>query len=305
MKSLKRVLIGVVTAFVLLLSGCSTTAAFQGPGGGRVVDIAISYQDADIAASEVLSLALENLGFRVNIINLDYAIMYMAVAEGDADATISSWLPSTHEPYMPRFYDDMVDLGPNTTGTLNALVVPSYMEADSITDLTDEAGQVITGIEPGAGITSQTETAIETYPNLEGWEHRTSSTGGMLIELQSAIRDQEEIIIPGWQPHWMNISYDLKYLEDPEGVFGGREDIITFARQGLQEEDPIAYGVIDNFYWDIEDVQEVMYDMEQNGMTGEEAALKWVNENPDKVNAWYEGVEGLEDAEFQPIEPTN
>lgn len=297
---MKKIWFSILTILTLFVSGCANnTQTSQGPGDGRVIDLAISYQDADLAAGQVLKMALENVGYRVNLVSLDFAIMYMSVAEGDTDATIAAWLPTTHESYMPRFYDDMEDLGPNAEGTILSLAVPSYMDVDSIEDLTDEADQEITGIEPGAGITSKTDEIIESYPNMADFTQKTSSTGGMLIELQNAINRKDDIIITGWTPHWMNIVYDLKYLDDPKGIYGGEESIYTFARKGLAEDDPMAYSVIDNFYWDIDDIEGVIYDMDVNDMEVEDAAEKWAKANTDKINAWYDGVAGLEDAQFE------
>ena len=43
----------------------------------------------------------------------------------------------------------------------------------------------------------------------------------MVAELKKAYNNQKPIIITGWSPHWMFSSFDLKYLEDPKGSFGG------------------------------------------------------------------------------------
>ena len=46
----------------------------------------------------------------------------------------------------------------------------------------------------------------------------------------------------------MFAKYDLKYLADPKGTMGGEEAIHTMARQGLKEDQPEAYKVLDNFH---------------------------------------------------------
>src|SRR5699024_4078500 len=97
------------------------------------------------------------------------------------------------------------------------LIVPEYMDVNSIEDLSDEAGQEITGIEPGAGVVAASERSLDDYDNLEGWEVVTSSSGAMTTELGQAYDSEEEIVVTGWTPHWKFQTYDLKYLEDPEG----------------------------------------------------------------------------------------
>src|SRR5690606_5329565 len=80
----------------------------------------------------------------------------------------------------------------------------------------------ITGIDPGAGIMEKTEEAIEEY-GLDKWELVSGSGAAMTASLKKAYDKKEPIIITGWNPHWMFSKYDLKYLEDPKGVYGGAE----------------------------------------------------------------------------------
>ena len=55
---------------------------------------------------------------------------------GEADAfRLAPWLPSTHGFLYEKHKEDIVDLGVNLTGTRIGLVVPEYMDIDSIEDL--------------------------------------------------------------------------------------------------------------------------------------------------------------------------
>ena len=47
----------------------------------------------------------------------------------------AAWLPGTHVEYYNTYKNDFVDLGPNLQGTKNGLVVPEYVDIDSIEDL--------------------------------------------------------------------------------------------------------------------------------------------------------------------------
>ncbi len=60
----------------------------------------------------------------------------------------------------------------------------------------------------------------------------------MCTDQGQAIKNNEDIVITGWSPHWMFAKYDLKYLADPKGTMGGEEAIHTMARQGLKEDQP-------------------------------------------------------------------
>ncbi|MER2063824.1 MAG: glycine betaine ABC transporter substrate-binding protein, partial [Alkalibacterium sp.] len=104
-----------------------------------------------------------------------------------------------------------------------------------------------------------------------------------------AYDNEEEIIVTGWSPHWKFQAYDLKYLDDPEGSFGGEETIDTFVREGLQDDMPEAYQILDNFNWESADMEEIMLEMSE-GVDPEEAAANWIENNQDKVSEWTEGV---------------
>src|SRR5690625_4110020 len=164
---------------------------------------------------------------------------------------------------------------------------------DDVVNYGEEVDYSITGIEPGAGVFLAAEDATEEYESLDGWEVQASSSGAMATTLGEAIANEEPIIVTGWSPHWKFSEYDLKYLDDPKEVFGGEEIIATMVREGLEDDMPEAYQVLDNFNWSPDDIESVMLDIE-NGEDPEVAAQTWVDENADKVAEWTDGVDEVD-----------
>lgn len=281
------------SASVLLLGACGndSDSADSGEDNGVSGEVNLAYVawDTEIASTNVIATVLSDYGYDAETTQLDNAIMWESVANGEADAMVAGWLPGTHGEQFEQYGDQLDHLGTNLEGAKIGLVVPSYMDVDSIADLSDEAGQSITGIEAGAGVVGAAEQALEDYDNLSDWSVQTSSSGAMTTQLNTAIQNEEDIVITGWSPHWMFQTYDLKYLEDPEGSFGEAETIDTFAREGLAEDMPEAYQILDNFQWSTEDMEAVMLDI-QEGTDPKDAARTWVDENPEKVAEWTEGV---------------
>lgn len=158
--------------------------------------------------------------------------------------------------------------------------------------LGEELDYTITGIEPGAGLTGLSHTALDEYDNLKGWELEESSTASMLTALADAIDKKEPIVITGWTPHWMFSAYDLKFLEDPKGSLGGPENIQTIARLGLEEDMPEAFKILDAFEWELDDLQSVMYAAQD--IPFEEAAQNWIDENQNKVDEWTKDAEPVD-----------
>jgi len=170
-------------------------------------------------------------------------------------------------------------------------------DGDSASGFGSEVNYEIIGIEPGAGVVKAAESSVDEY-GLEGWEVVTSSSGAMATALREAIDKEEPIIVTGWSPHWKFEEYDLKYLEDPKGVFGDAETIETMVRQGLEEDLPNAYKMLEQFEWTTEDMEAVMLEIQQ-GRSPAEVAADWVANNEDKVSAWTEGVDEANGEEIE------
>ncbi|MGD6942566.1 glycine betaine ABC transporter substrate-binding protein [Cytobacillus gottheilii] len=147
----------------------------------------------------------------------------------------------------------------------------------------------IIGIDPGAGIMNLTINDVLPGYGLDDWKVVEGSGAAMNAALKKAYDKEEPIIVTGWSPHWKFNSFDLKYLEDPEGLYGEAEDVHTIARLGLKDDHPDAHLLLDQFNWEPEHIENVM-NLIQEGADPEEAAAQWVSENEDLVSDWTEGV---------------
>lgn len=287
---IKKIILGIIGVLGLILSFGSEGAydtPLLDPSAGGEGDIIISHtawEDA-MAASSVMESLLTQSGYSVELVQLDPAILFSSLATNQSDFSVSPWLPNTQGAYYERFEDQLEYIGAHATGAQNGLVVPEYMDVDSIDDLTTEAGQVITGIEPGAGIAVQTNALIDAYPNLSDWEHQESSTGAMLTQLEQAIAREDEVIVTAWRPHWIFMEHDLKMLEDPENVYGEGEELATVTRLGFSEDYPEIVQFLEDFEWPIEEIEQVMLYISE-GEPADQAAKRWMNDNPEQVDEW-------------------
>ncbi|MCZ8511792.1 glycine/betaine ABC transporter [Paenibacillus filicis] len=156
----------------------------------------------------------------------------------------------------------------------------------------DQVKYQIIGIDPGAGIMNATEKALQTY-DLKDWKLVEGSGAAMAAALDKAYKSKKPIIVTGWTPHWMFAKYDLKYLEDPKGVYGGDEEIHTIARNGLKNDLPSAYRLLSAFKWTPDDMAKVMISI-QEGKKPEEAAAEWLKSNAAKADEWVKGIDKQE-----------
>lgn len=252
-----------------------------------LITLAYVEWDSEVASTNVLAEVLKSQGYDVSLVPLDNAVAWKAVAEGNADASVSAWLPTTHQGQYAQYSNNLDDLGSNMDGTSLGLAVPAYMNINSIAELNNQAQRQIIGIEPGAGIMARTEEALDSYSNLSNWTLTTSSTGAMITSLEQALRNREEIVITAWMPHWMFAKYDLVLLDDPNNIFGGEESIHTIARKGLEADHKEAYDIINAFSWTPTDLQSVMLAISE-GQSPSQAAKEWIELNANKVDEWLE-----------------
>ncbi|MCF8110463.1 MAG: glycine betaine ABC transporter substrate-binding protein [Desulfobacteraceae bacterium] len=229
----------------------------------------------------------EKLDYECNLRPVSAPALWQTTASGNADGFVCAWLPSLHRVYYAKAGDNVVDLGPNLGGTKVGLVVPKYVEINSIEQLrqhSEKFDNKIIGIDPGAGIMLATREAMDAY-GLENMELVAGSGAVMTSVLGSKIDKGEWVVVTGWTPHWKFATWDLKYLKDPKNVFGGSEAIHTIVRKNLKTEKPELYEFLDNFYWELGDIHEVMAMIRQSGKPYE-TAVEWINKNPEKIEPW-------------------
>lgn len=252
----------------------------------------VNWSDSIAISNLAKVIAEDELGYDVTLTMVDVGPVYASVADGDYDYFLDAWLPTTQASYIEEFGDDFVQYSTIFEGTLVGLVVPAYVEIDSIAELNavaDDFDGEIVGIDSGAGIMGLTETAITTY-DLTNFELQVGSGPVMTAALADAISNEEAIVVTGWQPHWKFGAWDLKFLEDPEGVYGDPEYIKSIARTGAADDFPAFAAFLDNFELTSEQLNGLMSAINESSDDAIDVARDWAEDNADAVAGWLEGV---------------
>ena len=254
----------------------------------KKVELAYVEWSSEVASTNLVRAVLqEKLGYEVKIISVSAAAMWQAVGSGDVDGLVAAWLPTTHGHYLKEVQGKVEDLGPNLEGTKIGLVVPTYVTIDSIEEMdanADKFEKKIIGIDPGAGLMSKTEQVIKEY-GIKNMKLVEGSGSTMTMVLADKIKNNQWVVVTGWTPHWKFAKWDLKYLADPKGVYGGAENINTIVRKGLKEEMPEVYRVLNNFQWSPNDMAELMVWNEEGGDPYDNA-VRWMKKYPKKIEEW-------------------
>ncbi len=242
----------------------------------------------NVAVSNMWKILLEEKGYEVELHSADKAIVYLGVAEGDLDIGMEVWLPFTDAQYVEEYGDHFTvqDIWYEETGL--GLVVPEYVDVDSITELNDNAdlfnGQII-GIDPGSSLMQLTGEAVEAY-DLD-FDLVESSDPAMMADLGRAYSDEEPIVVTLWSPHWAFAEYDLKYLDDPEGLYGEPDDIVFITREGFEDDHAEVLQWMNTWRMDDDSLGALMGSIEEVGDPVEGASM-WIEDNRDLINQWFE-----------------
>ncbi|HJE58811.1 MAG TPA: glycine betaine ABC transporter substrate-binding protein [Nocardiopsis listeri] len=291
---------------VLLLSACGNggedlTGGSDSEEGGQDISIALIAWEEAIATTAMWEVILQEKGYNVDVTDVDVAPAFQGVANGDVDLYLDTWLPATHEQYWNDYGDQIEDLGSWYDNAILTLTVPTYMEdVNSIPDLLDHVDELdgrIVGIDPGAGLTETTQnSAMPGYGLDDEFELVTSSGAAMLAELDSAIADEDPIVVTLWRPHPAYAEHDLKDLEDPEGLMGEAESIHSIGREGFKDEFPDVAGWIEGWSMDDDELSTLeVLTLDEYEDDPQEGARVWLSENPEFLERTLgDDAEGLE-----------
>ena len=285
----------IKTMLHVLLAGALALAFGTATAADKTVKIGwTAWSDAEFVTKLAKRILEDRMDYEVELLQTDIAPQYQGLSTGSLDVMLMSWQPGTHADYIEKVGTDVVTLGVLYTHAKLGWAVPSYIPEDmvgSIDDLkkeevNDKLDGTITGIDPGAGLTRLSKQVIEDY-GLDDYELQISSGAGMTAALERAVRRNDWIVVTAWSPHWMFGAYDLRYLEDPQGVLGSYERVVALSRKGFYQDDIDAASFISRMQIPIDDLQAAMYDAQENSY--EEAVTNYIDNNPERIDYWVTG----------------
>jgi glycine betaine/proline transport system substrate-binding protein len=285
-------------ASLLGVAGCGSSGGGSGSSGSKSLTLGSIGWTENIAVSNLTKVVLgDEMDYDVQLKGpLDLGPMFQGLASGDLNAFQDVWLPN-HETYLnkPQIKPQVEVLDSWYEGTTKfGITVLSYMKGiTSIADLPNAGTKEITGIEPGAAFMPVIEKDVIPAYNLD-MKLVTSSTAGMLAELQKKSAAKEPIVFTGWSPHWMNLKYDIVYLDDPKNAQGAFDDpskITCAVNKDLASDDPAAYAFLKSISLDEDQVNEIEAEMNEAGTGNEEKGVEnWYKKNRDVVKPWVDAA---------------
>jgi glycine betaine/proline transport system substrate-binding protein len=252
----------------------------------------------NVAVANLWKLILDDQGYDIELSDVGKSALYAGMASNDIDLSLEIWLPYTDKEFLAPYKDTLEVHAAWYDKTGLGLVVPSYVDIDTIPELAKHADEfeyqgspTILGIGPGSAIAGMTDDAIDTYEL--PLDQVNSSEPAMMSALDSAYQNKKPIVVTLWNPHWAFADYDLKYLKDPEKVYGDGDTIYWFSREGFSKDDPWLTAVLDAWHMNDESLGELMSEIESqhDPVAG---AQTWLDENQDQVDKWLAAGEQIQ-----------
>ncbi|WP_345741689.1 glycine betaine ABC transporter substrate-binding protein [Halomonas alimentaria] len=248
--------------------------------------------------SEVAAQLMEVMGNEPGQNDLAVSVILEALPRDDLEVYLGGWYPVQTEMVEPLVEAGKVEkLVSNIRGANSGLLVPRYVFDAGVTSVADLDAHrkrfdgEIQGIEAGTGINTAILEAIDAdLAELGEWDLRESSTAAMLAQAERQMADGEWVTFVGWEPHWMNVSFDLAYLEDADDA-GIAEIESTVLPASLADEDPQLNRFLSQYVVEIEDQNAWVHAYSYDERAAYEVAAEWIGENLDTVAGWLEGVE--------------
>ena len=256
----------------------------------------------DVTSTTALTAQLlRDIGYTPAVTVLSVPVTFASIKNNDIDVFLGNWMPAQVADRAPYDADgSVVVVRPNLEGAKYTLAVPSYTQALGLKDFNDihrfatQLNGSIYGIEPGNdGNRLVLKMIKDNQFDLGDFKLVESSEQGELAQVERAVRNKEPIVFLAWEPHPMNMRFDLKYLTGGDAVFGpnfGGATIYTVTRKGYSAQCPNMGRLLANLSFTLRGESEMMAGILDRHEQPEVAATQWLKSHPDAVKAWLDGV---------------
>lgn len=244
----------------------------------------------------IVQEVLEASGVKVEIVTGTHPEIYPKLGTGEIDILAASWLPSAHAALYARVKDQTFVLARLYGQARLYWAVPAYVDA-GVRDLADLAmpefaarfDRTIVGVGPGSGLMLGAERAMDVYGlRAAGFELRTAPANEWIGRFRESVAARKWVVMPLWQPHWLNAVHDLRVLTDAKGAYGAEDEAVLLAVHGLREKvSPEVLARLQAIRLSVAAVTEMDRLVNVEGLSPRAAAQRWIQAHPAETRAWF------------------
>ncbi len=257
-------------------------------------------------------VAEQKLGCKVNYKELKEDVSWQGFGTGDVDVVIEDWgHPDLEKKFFAESGDGSAeDAGPTGNVGIIGWYVPPWLAAENpdildYENLNKYADEFKTSESGGKGqflgadpSYVQFDEAIISNLGLDFKVVFSGSEAASIQAFEKAEKNKEHLIGYFYEPQWLFAEIPLEKVSLPPYTEGCQNPpaktacdypettLKKIVSTSWVEEGSSAVDLVKNFEWTNDDQNTVAKYIAKDGMSSEDAAAKWVEENPDKVEAW-------------------
>lgn len=238
----------------------------------------------------IVQEVLEHDGYRVEVTTGSHGDIFPKLGAGEVDILAAAWLPDGHAPLYARVKDTTFVVGELYRDARLYWAVPDYVPADivrSIDDLKkpDVAARMdknIRGIGPTSGLMVGAAKIREAYGlDTAGYEVIPGDAKDWVDNFKRAVAEKRWLVMPLWQPQWINAAYKVRVLDEPQGIYGKGDTAVLLGHETLKSKlSPETLAHLANIKLSVDAVTQMDLWVNVDGLTPREAARKWLAANP-------------------------
>src|SRR5258708_2177656 len=288
-------LVAAIAGGMVLESG-PVAGAMESPSCQHVRLADVGWTDVT-ATTALISRLLRDLGYQPATTLLAVPVTFAEMKAGSIDVFLGNWMPAQAEGLKPYLEDHSIEIvRSNLQGAKYTLAVPAYAYADGLQDFADiqrfgaRLHYTIFGIEAGndgnrhvLDMIRRNELGLGSFRLVE------SSEQGMLAQVARAYAAHEPIVFLAWEPHSMNMRFDLRYLTGGDASFGANfvgATVFTLVRAGYLEQCRNVAHLLRNLEFTTRGESEVMQAITERHLPPERAAGEWLAAHPAVREQW-------------------
>lgn len=302
---------------MLFLIACNRTPAADKPVDKPVIRLAVNNWDSSKLNAAIAKILLEEqLGYPVEIVDIDEYEQWAKLATGDLHANLETW-PSGHADDIQKYIvtEKTIENG-GALGPVGKIgwYVPFYMwqqypelssweafqnpdiAAIFATEETGENGRFLAGDPTWV----QYDQDIIDNLGLHLQVVVAGSETAVLDELEAAYTAKKPILLYFWTPHWIHAVYDLspvalpKYADScyEQANTGGvacdypTDELFKIFWVDFKNYAPDAYTLLRKFSYTTEDQIGMLATVQLDKKSIDEAARQWIDEHEQVWQTW-------------------
>lgn len=283
----------LASSLLLMLSLSSFSPSNAEPQTLVIGQINLSFYTASAA---VVKEVLMRLGHHLQTVEGNHPDIYGRLGRGEVDLLIASWLPNAHGHLQAPIADRLVEVSTLYEDARLYWAVPAHVSVEAVRTIDDlkkpevlaRMDTLIVGVGPGSGLMNGSERIMQSYGlQAAGYSLKVAPALEWTQRLDDASANGRWIVMPLWQPQYLNSLYPVRILEDPQRIFGVDRAVVVARSEVWRQLPERSRVVIGRIHLGVPVATELERRMMVEGRPAEQVAREWMAANPDAVEAWF------------------